>query len=154
MNLKRQHLESKNQTGDEMNRLIKTYSKDVNNIMVKRNNEVCPLSKLSLDEAFDYVKNIPYRQDTAPVEVVSRPAFIAKNSSVGMDCKKKAILLSAYLHNRGIPYRLIASSKKLSGRIHHVFPQVQLAGNWYNFDATYSNYKPFQLKTLTKAEIL
>lgn len=154
MELKQVDLYDKAQTAQEMYRLIEKFFPDVHKILVKRCGNVKPFSSLNIEEAFDMVKNIPYRMDKPPIEVISRPAYIMRNSGLGMDCKKKAILLSAYLKSRGIPYRLIASSKRPSGRIHHVFPQVNIAGQWLNYDATYSHYKPFEKKFVTKAEVL
>lgn len=148
------NLQNKNQTGAEMHRLIEQYSSDINSILVNRNGKKLPFSALSLQEVFDVVRNIPYRRDTPPVEVISRPAKILQNSNVGMDCKKKAIVIAAYLKNRKIPFRLIGSSRKKNKRIHHVFPQVKIAGEWLNMDATYSHYRPFEIKQVTKAEVI
>lgn len=145
------NLDSKDQTGKEMYRLIDQYSGDIDFIHTRQG---VPLSSLNLFEYFDFVKNIPYRRDIQGIEVVSRPAKIIDNKSVGMDCKKKSILISAYLKNRGIPFRLIASSKRPDKRIHHVFPQMKIDGRWHNMDATYSEYKPLELKKVTKAEVL
>ena len=147
-------LKNKDQTGKEMHRLIKQYSSDLNSVYVRKDGKMIPFSSLTLMEAFDIVRLIPYRQDIKPIEVIARPNGILKNAPVGMDCKKKAILIAAYLKERGIPFRLIASSRKPNKRIHHVFPQANIAGKWLNMDATYSNYKPFQLKPVTKAEVL
>ena len=147
-------LKNKDQTGKEMHRLIGRYSSDLNSIYVRKDGKMIPFSSLTLMEAFDIVRRIPYRQDIKPIEVIARPNGILKNAPVGMDCKKKAILIAAYLKERGIPFRLIASSRKPNKRIHHVFPQANIAGKWLNMDATYSHYKPFQLKPVTKAEVL
>jgi len=144
------NLDTKDRTGREMYRLIDQYSGDIDFIHVKGK----PLSSFNLFEYFDYVKNIPYRKDIKGIEVVSRPAKIINNKDVGMDCKKKSILISAYLKSRNIPFRLIASSKRPDKRIHHVFPQMKIDGKWLNMDATYSDYKPLELKTVTKAEVL
>lgn len=144
------NLDTKDQTGKEMYRLIEQYSGDIDHIRVKGK----PLSSLNLFDYFNYVKNIPYRKDVKGIEVVSRPSKIIDNKNVGMDCKKKSILISAYLKNRGIPFRLIASSKRPDKRIHHVFPQMKIDGKWLNMDATYKDYKPLELKTVTKAEVL
>jgi len=154
MKLSREELMSKDQTGAAMHRLIRMYSGDVKNVMVTNGETTIPFSDLSIKEAFDLVKNIPYRQDNAPIEVISRPSILMKNSKSGLDCKKKSILISSYLHNKNIPYRLIASSKRPNGSIHHVFPQMLYNGKWLNMDATYRNYKPFDKKTVTKAEVL
>ena len=112
------------------------------------------LSTLTIDQAFDQIRKIPYRQDVKPIEVVARPAISLRNKDVGIDCKKKSILIASYLKSRGIPYRLIASSNKPSGRIHHVFPQMRFGNTWLNLDATYPQYRPFQQKALTHAEVL
>jgi hypothetical protein len=143
-------LDSKDQTGKEMYRLIDNYSGDLHNIKVNGS----PISELNLFDFFNFVKNIPYRRDIKGIEVVSRPGKIVQHKNTGMDCKKKSILISSYLKKRGIPFRLIASSKRPDKRIHHVFPQMKIDDKWYNMDATYSDYKPLQLKTLTKAEVL
>jgi hypothetical protein len=147
-------LSDKNQTGEEMHRLIERYSSDLRQIKVWRSGRLVPLSMLTLEDIFNIVKNIPYRRDNKPIEVVARPYAILKNKEVGMDCKKKAILLSCYLKERGLPFRLIASSRLPNKRIHHVFPQVRLFDSWENFDATYPHYKPFEQKKITKAEVL
>lgn len=154
MKLTAKSLKNKDQTGKEMNRLIDQYSGDLHYIYVRINGKLVPFSSLTLMEAFDIVRRIPYRKDTKPIEVVSRPNSILRNSRIGMDCKKKAILMAAYLKERGIPYRLIASSKKPNRKIHHVFPQMIVAGKPLNMDATYPHYRPFQRKRLTRAEVL
>jgi len=137
-----------------MHRLINQYYNDIQNIIVEQNGKKTPLSELPINKAFDYIKNIPYRQDSRPFEIVARPEISARNQKNGIDCKKKAILMAAYLKSRGIPYRLIASSRKPSGKIHHVFPQMQVGNQWFNLDATYSHYRPGQPKTVTRAEVL
>jgi transglutaminase-like putative cysteine protease len=71
-----------------------------------------------------------------------------------MDCKKKATLVGAWLKRRGIPFRLVSSSRRKDRRITHVFPQAKLRGKWVNLDATYSAYYPAQPKKLTNWEML
>lgn len=154
MRLTVEKLKNKDQTGKEMHRLIKQYSGDLHAIYVRKDGKLVPFSSLSLMEAFDIIRRIPYRRDIKPIEVISRPNGILKNAAVGMDCKKKAILIAAYLKERGIPYRLIASSRKPNRRIHHVFSQVNIAGEWMNADATYPHYQLFQQKPVTRAEVL
>ncbi len=141
---------SKDQTGKEMYRLIDQYSSDIDSIICNGKK----LKDMQLFEFFNFVKNIPYRKDCTGIEVVSRPIKIIESKDLGMDCKKKTILIASYLKNRGIPYRLLASSKRPDRRIHHVYPQANIDGIWYNLDATYSNYKPFELKSSTKTELL
>lgn len=149
-----ERLRNKDQTGKEMHRLIRNYSADLHSIYVRKNGQLVPFSSLSLMDAFDLIRRIPYRRDVKPIEVISRPNGILKNAPLGMDCKKKAILIAAYLKERGIPFRLIASSRKRNRRIHHVFPQLNFAGKWMNADATYPHYRLFQQKPVTRAEVL
>ncbi len=137
-----------------MHRLVDCYSGDLDHVMVQDGMSRKPFSKLSLKKAFDFIRKIPYRRDTPPKEVIARPAHILNNRKKGMDCKKKAILIAAYCKRRGIPCRFVASSRKKNRRIHHVFPQVNLGGIWCNLDATYPHYKPFEVKPVTKAEVL
>lgn len=154
MNISIRKLRTKDQTGDAMRRVIKQYANDLDNIFVRINGKMVPFSSLSIQQAFEAVRKMPYRRDTKPTEVVARPSIIMRNAPLGIDCKKKAILLSAFMKRRGIPYRLIASSKKKNGRIHHVFPQANIGGLWHNMDATYSHYRPFEPKLVTRAEVL
>lgn len=147
-------LRSKDETGEEMHRLIEKYNTDLDGVKVIKNGTKIPFSALSIPDVYEFVKRIPYRKDVSPVEVVARPRTILRNRGAGMDCKKKAIIIASYLKNRGIPYRLIASSRKPNGRIHHVFPQMGFGKTWMNLDATYSHYRPFQPKKLTRAEVL
>lgn len=154
MKISSEDLTSKEQTGAEMHRLINTYYNDVNNTIVSNGEKYLPLSELTVEEAFDFVKNLPYKVDTAPIEIVSRPSILIKNSSNGLDCKKKSILICSYLKSNGIPFRLIASSQRPDGRIHHVFPQMKLNKKWCNLDATYPENNIYEKKIVTKAEVL
>lgn len=145
---------NKDQTGRDMYRLINTYSSDLDNVKVWRAGTLMPFSKIPLNEAYEYIRRIPYKRDIKPVEVLMRPSEIFRNKDSGIDCKKKSILLSSYLRNRGIPYRLVASSRLKNKRVHHVFPQIFVLCRWLNFDATYPHYMPFEPKAVTKVEVL
>ncbi len=134
--------------------LINKYNNDLDKIYVRKNGQYRPVSSLTLQEYFNIIRRIPYRRDKKPIEVVARPKHIFKHRNLGMDCKKKAVMISSYLKNNGIPYRLASSSKKINKRIHHVFPQMYLNGEWMNVDATYPHYKIFAPKTVTKFEVL
>lgn len=149
-----QPLVSKNQTGIEMYRLINNYSNDINGTVVNDGLNNVQLSNLPLDQFYNSIRSIPYRRDNRPVEVVARPAVSLNNFEVGIDCKKKSIILSSYLKNRGIPYRLVASSRRPDGRIHHVFPQIKFGSSYYNFDATMDHNEPFEQKLVTAHEVL
>lgn len=148
-------LGNKNQTGKEMYRLIDTYADDIDKFYMRTSTgQSVPFSKLPLDDAFDYVRKLPYKKDHAPVEVVMRPRKILERPQNGYDCKKKSILLGAYLKKNGLNFRLMTSSNRYDKKIHHVFPQVQLQGKWLNVDATYPEYKLFDKKTVTASEEL
>lgn len=147
-----QDLFDKDQTGAEMYRIIEQFSDDLDRIQIIYNGKKKPFSRLSLLEAFDVIRSIPYKQDTAPVEIVSRPAYITNET--GADCKKKSILMGSFLKKNGIPFRLVAVSTMPDRRVHHVFTQAKINGEWKNLDPTYSNAEPFEQKTVTKYEVL
>jgi len=148
------NLLSKNQTGHEMYKIVERYHGDLDSLFVNYSGKLVPISSLPLNRFFDFVKNIPYRRDTRPIEVIARPKKIIENRQLGMDCKKKSILMASYLSRRGVPYRFIASSRLPSKAVHHVFPQINLFGFWLNADATYSDYNLFQPKKITYSEVL
>ncbi|NOR85657.1 hypothetical protein GQ473_06075 [archaeon] len=147
-------LNDKKQTSHGMYNLIELFSGDLKKIYLKRSGRNVPLQDLSLPDFFDLVRKIKYRKDHAPIEVISRPKHILNLQGLGMDCKKKALLIASYLKNAGVPYRLIGSSRKQNGRIHHVFVQGFINNQWENIDATYKHYKLFEKKQVTNAEVL
>lgn len=147
-------LKDKKQTADRIRKLITLYSDDLDICFVDKNGEMIPLSALTLEDFFDYVRRIPYRMDKRPVEVVARPFHIIDNADCGMDCKKKAILMGAWAKKNGIRSRFIASSKRADRKVHHIFPQFFLSGEWLNVDATYPEYHIFQGKRVTHSEIV
>lgn len=149
-----ENLNDKSQTSHAMYKLIELFSGDLKKISIKKNGQNILLQNLSLPDFFNLVRKIKYRKDHAPIEVISRPRHILNLRGLGMDCKKKALLIASYLRNAGLPYRLIGSSKRENGRIHHVFVQGFINDRWENIDATYKHYKLFQEKKVTNAEIL
>ena len=150
-------LRNKKQTVDRIFFLSDAYSGDLDNFFVRFHGQDIPVSSLTLSEYFDFVKNIPYRRDIEPVEVVARPKIIFSNyiQGVGKDCKKAAVLMGAYLNRKKIPWRLVVVSTRPDKELHHIFPQgdVYLNGDFLNLDCTYSYMRPFTVKTVTKAEI-
>jgi hypothetical protein len=156
MNENREPLRDKYQTANRIKRLVKDYSKDLEAVNMVSQGKKVPLCDLPIIEFFVYVKNIPYRRDPSPLEIVSRPYYILKHQNLGMDCKKKAVLIGSYCQYNRIPYRFIGSSKRRDKKVHHIFPQVIIDGRngWQNFDATYDYYHPFEKKFLTYAEVL
>lgn len=142
------------QTGHNMKYLIEKYHTDLNNIMVKKGNETIPISRLSLREFFMLIKTIPYRKDEKPVEVVARPWYIWKHRDVGMDCKKKAIMIGSYLKLHSLPFRLMTTSNRPNRQIHHIFPQLRIGNNWHNIDATYKWNDMGDVKKVTNFEVI
>jgi hypothetical protein len=150
----REPLTDKQQTATRIRQLISRYASDLDNIFIERNGKKIPLSSLSLKEYFSFVAAIPYRKDKAPIEVVARPHHIIKHRKLGMDCKKKTVLMGSFCELKGLPYRFIASSRRADKRVHHIFPQVKLHGEFRNIDATYPENKIFDQKECTYAETI
>lgn len=133
-------------TGKQMRRIIEKYSHDLGN-----------LSNVYIIKYFDFVKNIPYKNDSSifpdDSEIIARPKYLLDSSIYPkLDCKKKAILIGSYLKNNGLKWRLLACSEKLDKHIHHVFPQGKYNGYWVNLDATYPYYRAGEGKNLTFAK--
>lgn len=147
-------LKNKSQTAEKMYYLIDKYFQDLKNVFVKVNGRIKPVYTLTVREFHNVIRNIPYRQDNKPIEVIARPKYLLKHRFMGLDCKKKGVLIGAFLRLKKVPYRLVGSSIKKSGRIHHVYPQGNFAGNWLNVDATYQHYRPFTKKRATNIELL
>lgn len=150
----REPLFNKEQTAKAIKNLVKNYSGDLSEVFVTNGKQNTRLTDLTLLQFFNFVKNIPYRQDPKPVEVISRPEHILRFRALGMDCKKKTILVASYLTEKNIPVRYIGMSNRPDGMVHHIFPQGLINGQWMNLDATYKHYKPFEVKQATKAVLL
>lgn len=154
--LKIKALTNKRQTAEEMYRLVRQYSSDLHHIYVLRGGKMVALSALPIWEFFDFVRLLKYKVDCKPIEIILRPSKIIElaRAGIGIDCKKKAILIASYLKEKKLPYRFIASSNRQDKQVHHVFPQLQFAGEWLNFDATYAKFRPFERRPTTKTEVL
>ena len=156
MLLEREPLRNKAQTAERIKSLVARFASDLDNVSISCNGDTfsTPLSDFSLPAFFNFVRNIPYRKDGAPVEVVSRPYYILKHKDLGMDCKKKSLLLGAYCKLKKIPFRFVGTSNRKDKKIHHIFVQGLIDGEYKNLDATYSSYSMFQPKTVTAMEVL
>lgn len=142
MKLGVQKLTSRVQTGRQIYKMAKFY-RDLGSKL-----------ETTLSSFFNYVKSIPYSEDDLTAEVVARPKYLMKNFS-SLDCKKKAVLMGAWFEAHGVPWRLLAISERPDKKIHHVFPQAKIEGEWRTADATYPEYNLFEPKPLaTKAEEL
>jgi len=153
-NLDEQPLHDRKQTSDEIKRLVRTFCADLDNINISVRGRLIPLSSLSFDSYFNYVKDLPYRRDKAPIEQIGRPSWIMEKKRGIADCKKKAILICSWLQLQRIPWRLVGSSNRKDRQIHHIFPQAKSGGAWINVDATYSDYRIGEPKTVTAREYL
>lgn len=143
-------LTDKSQTGREMSRLVHKYHRDIDLFQVHG----APLSKIPLDQYFSIVSRLPYKKDSEPVEVVSRPYHLLAGPWAGWDCKKKAILIASYFENRNIPWRFVAVSSQPGGQIHHVIVQAKIDNEWVDIDATYPENELWDQYDWTAAEVL
>lgn len=132
------------QSGKEIARLAREYWGDLD--------ESGDLDR-PLPQFFDKVRKIPYAEDSKN-EVVARPKYLLDPDYFeALDCKKKAVLMSSYLEAHGEPWRLVTVSEMPSKEIHHIFPQMEIDGEWYNVDATYPDYELWAAKPeITAAE--
>lgn len=145
---------NKEQTGRRMKQLVGRFARDLDRVRVRVGGRSKRFSALNPLEVHEVVRNIPYRKDTEPVEVIARPARLLNGEFRSLDCKKKAILIGAWAARRGYPFKFIAASKRPDRKFHHVFPVVRLRGEWVNMDATYANMRPGTTKTGTAFEEL
>jgi hypothetical protein len=141
----------KKQTAEKIKSLVKKYADDLKIITLEEYDTT--LDNLTIEEYFDFVKSIPYRKDTTPVEVVSRPYYICKYKYLGMDCKKKAVLMASWCACNNIKYRFIGSSKRPDKKVHHIYVQAFLDSRWENIDATYDYYSLYEPKQETYSEV-
>lgn len=107
-----------------------------------------PYLDLSLHDFFNFVKNIPYKEDKKGLELTSRPKYLIhrRYNFEGLDCKKKAILMGAWFNAHNIPWKLVAVSEDPQADIHHVFVQAYLNGEWKNIDPTFHYFELFEPK--------
>jgi len=142
-------LKSKYRTVDEVKTATNEYFKDLLGFPTLKN--------LTVQDYYDYVKNIPYVRDAKNVEVVSRPKYLLdKKVFRALDCKKKAILMGSFMLMKYGPdsYRFVISSNRPDKQIGHIFTQINIDGSWINADATYSNNEIGKTKKITAFEIM
>lgn len=155
MEINAERLIDKQQTADKIHELINRYHKDISKFYIIDNRgRKRPLHKLKLLEYYELIKNIPYKKDRRPIEIIARPKHLLSGVFNNLDCKKKTVLIGAYLKMNGYKYRLIGTSNRKSKNIHHIFPQVKLNGKWWNLDATYPENKAYQPKFITNMQEL
>ncbi len=124
---------SVNGTGQEMRRLVENYHTDA-----------AKFDNMSLEAAFNIVKNLPYKADRK--EVLHRPAFILSDSAIYRDCDDKSILLGSILYRKKIPFRFVAVSGKPDKKLHHVLIIAKVNNENKVLDATYPQNEIFKYK--------
>lgn len=147
MQLTKEILKSQKQTANKIKSIIERYYTDLCDIVLSGKR----LSDYSLNEIFNYTKNVPYLEDKRGIELVGRPKRLL--SLPFLDCKKKTILLCSWAKCNNISYRLVGSSQNKNGNIHHIFPQFYLQDNWINIDGTYNTNKIGDTKEVTNYEL-
>jgi hypothetical protein len=143
-------LRDKKKTVNKINYIVNKYFRDI----CLFNKMGIPLDKLTLKNYYSFIKNIPYRRDQKPVEILLRPKYLLVGKDIGLDCKKKSILMASFCKAKKIQYRFVCVSQRPDKRLHHIFTQVNIGKGWKNADATYSDNKLFQDKQYTKMEII
>ena len=130
MQLTTQKLNNVSQTAQQMRRLVECYCMDLGQWLF-----------VPFIVFYRYVCNLPYIADPKNVEFVSRPAMtVNPNFSIARDCDDKAVLLASWWQAHGRKKRFVASSTKPTGRLHHVFLQLD---NGVFCDATYPKNQDF-----------
>lgn len=113
-------------TGPYMHKMVRDYHRDM-----------APFAHMPFNEIFRKIKNLPYRYDPPTVETLMRPAYTMDMKGYGGDCDDKAIAIASWAVLNGIPYRFVAVRKPGRPRLHHVFAELFINGNWINADCTY-----------------
>jgi len=152
----REPLKDRHQTARRIKHLVEQFYTDLKLCFVQEGNRYKPLSDLTLREFFNFVKNIPYRRDRKPYEIVARPYYVIKHRALGMDCKKKAVACGAFLRMKNYKYRAIGSSSRPDKRVHHIYMEYYdpQDSKWKTYDATYNYYKMNEPKKETFREVL
>jgi hypothetical protein len=157
MEMIKRRLFDKKQTVKEIDRIARRYGADIEEFFIKKDGVIIPLHKLSLKEFYNLVRAIPYQRDQRPIEILIRPGYMIKNKGIGLDCKKKTILMASYMYRSAsgpVRFRYVGSSQRPDKRIHHIYLQVLHDGQWKNVDATYPENNIFENKQYTKVELL
>ena len=146
MTANQEPLRNRIQTARRIKHLVEQYYLDLNLCFIVKDGKQIPISKLTLQEYYDWVKNIPYRRDPENSEIVARPYYIIKHRALGMDCKKKGTIIAAYLRNHNYKYRAIGASSRPDYKVHHIYFQLfdPKENAWKTCDATYSRYTLFK----------
>jgi hypothetical protein len=143
MNMSSKTLGSVQDTGREMERLVRQYHLDVS-----------PFDDYTLEEFYNLVKKIPYRPDPESIEFVQRPRYTLSkwNTPLACDCDDKAITMGAWLYRHGIPFQFLAVSNRPDKKLHHATLRAWINGKECIIDATYPKNELFVTKPITYEE--
>lgn len=147
MNLYTWPLHDKERTVKEIKYAVKNYSGDLKRFP--------DLLNMSIQEYYNYVKNIPYSRDVKSAEIVSRPLYLL-TVFPALDCKKKSILMASFMLLKFGPdsFRYVLSSNRPDGAIGHIFTQIFNGQKWINADATYNYNRLGAPKKVTNYQIV
>lgn len=118
-------LKSINETGALMRSLVLKYYTDVSLYRA-----------YSVEEFFNYVKNLPYIKDPQFEEFIHRPCLTMGEPRY-RDCDDKMVLMGSFLKLKGIPFRFVAVSYMANKKPHHVLIDASLGGVHNIVDPTY-----------------
>jgi transglutaminase-like putative cysteine protease len=119
-----------NQTLNEVERLSKTYFKDM-----------IPFRNKTIYEMFKFIStDIRFKKDPPNTELVLRPRLTLKRGCG--DCDDKTVLFLSWLKLKKIPAGYSIVSDSIKKPYHHIFPFIRnKSGGNIDVDATYSYYK-------------
>lgn len=117
--------------------------------------DVAPFAFLSIEDFFDIVKNLPYKMESPSLgmQILQRPKFTLQRKVNVVACANKAILISSFLTNLGIPNGFVISANKATENYGHVFNWARLFGNRVFIDATYPENEIFREKKYAKRKV-
>jgi hypothetical protein len=132
-------IDSVQETGAEMERLLRDY-----------NGDVAFADNWLFIDFYHYVRDLPYIEDPTESEALARPAISLSSKAPFRDCDDKALAMGCWLYRHGIPFRFIACSYEPELEVHHCAVQL---GNYVNregmdfkgvvVDATYPHEDEF-----------
>lgn len=123
-----QPLESLEQTGRQMVWLAVSYAQDM-----------AQHADLDIEQLFELLRLLPYREDPETQEWVQRPAYTLDPRSKHGDCDDKAICVGAWCVLRRTPFRFVSVRGVARNAFHHVLTDVGFPEGWVRVDPTYSH---------------
>lgn len=104
--------------------------------LAKETRDCAQFARMSLLEFYLYLRSLPYIEDPAGIERVSRPLFTLNPQWTDCrDCDDKATAMLCWCNMQGIRSRIIVCG--LGKKPHHVYNEVWLGGRFIPVDATY-----------------